>query len=190
MPEKLQEDIRTVKSSMCYHVLEHQVFSASQVVTLQFLLVMAHHLVNLLQGWGHEVICGDVDSAFASGECDHILEGEVKMGGQEHFYLEPQGNVIIPLENDEMCVISSTQVGTFSPTFPVISGVTAALFSLLPVPSMCKSPWNDPSSSAMSVRRGSPEQLIAKLRNLQNASTAIEPRVAVPTELQSDADQT
>ena len=56
--------------------------------------------------------CGDVDKAFASGECDHIIEGEVKMGGQEHFYLEPQGSVIIPLENDEMVVISSTQVGS------------------------------------------------------------------------------
>ena len=89
----------------------------TQVITLKLLMVLALHLVMLLQGWGHEVICGDVDSAFASGECDHILEGEVKMGGQEHFYLEPQGNVIIPLENDEMCVISSTQVGTFSP-FP------------------------------------------------------------------------
>lgn len=34
------------------------------------------------------------------------------MGGQEHFYLEPQGSVIIPLENDEMVVISSTQVSS------------------------------------------------------------------------------
>ena len=51
-----------------------------------------------------------MDKAFKSGECDHVIEGEVKMGGQEHFYLEPQGSVIIPLENDEMVVISSTQV--------------------------------------------------------------------------------
>ena len=28
----------------------------------------------------------------------------------QHFYLETQGSVIIPLENDEMVVISSTQV--------------------------------------------------------------------------------
>lgn len=63
-----------------------------------------------MQGWGHRVDCGDVEKAFDSGECDHIIEGEVKMGGQEHFYLEPQGSVIIPLENDEMVVISSTQV--------------------------------------------------------------------------------
>jgi len=63
-----------------------------------------------LQGWGHRIDCGDVEKAFASGECDHVLEGEVKMGGQEHFYLEPQGSVIIPLENDEMVVIASTQV--------------------------------------------------------------------------------
>ncbi len=67
-----------------------------------------------LQGWGHRIDCGDVDKAFASGECDHVIEGEVKMGGQEHFYLEPQGSVIIPLENDEMVVIASTQVRLLS----------------------------------------------------------------------------
>jgi hypothetical protein len=40
-----------------------------------------------------------------------VVEGEVRIGGQEHFYLEPQGSVVLPGENDEMVVISSTQVG-------------------------------------------------------------------------------
>lgn len=35
-----------------------------------------------VQGWGHSVSCGDVEGAFASGECAHVLEGEVRMGGQ------------------------------------------------------------------------------------------------------------
>ena len=63
-----------------------------------------------MQGWGHTIECGDVEKALTDGSCDHVIEGTVKMGGQEHFYLEPQGTVIIPLENDEMVVISSTQV--------------------------------------------------------------------------------
>ena len=43
-------------------------------------------------------------------QCDVVLEGEVRVGGQEHFYLEPQGTIVLPGENDEMTVISSTQV--------------------------------------------------------------------------------
>lgn len=35
--------------------------------------------------------------------------GEVRMGGQEHFYLETQNCVVIPGEDQEMEVISSTQ---------------------------------------------------------------------------------
>ena len=34
----------------------------------------------------------------------------MRVGGQEHFYLEPQGTVILPGENDEFVIISSTQV--------------------------------------------------------------------------------
>lgn len=62
------------------------------------------------QGWGHRVDCGDVDKCFESGECDHIIEGTCKMGGQEHFYLEPHGSIVIPSENDEIKIIASTQV--------------------------------------------------------------------------------
>jgi CO/xanthine dehydrogenase Mo-binding subunit len=54
------------------------------------------------------IVCGDVDSAWA--QCATVVEGRVRVGGQEHFYLEPQGTVILPGENDEYVVISSTQV--------------------------------------------------------------------------------
>lgn len=40
---------------------------------------------------------------------DHVLEGTIKLGGQEHFYLEPNGAIVIPTENDEFLLISSTQ---------------------------------------------------------------------------------
>ncbi|XP_077989770.1 xanthine dehydrogenase/oxidase-like [Glandiceps talaboti] len=41
---------------------------------------------------------------------DHLLEGEMKMGGQEHFYLETNACIAIPNgEDGEMEIISSTQ---------------------------------------------------------------------------------
>lgn len=52
------------------------------------------------------LVNGDVDKAFA--EADVIVEGECRMGGQEHFYLETQATLAIPKE-DELEVIASTQ---------------------------------------------------------------------------------
>lgn len=52
------------------------------------------------------LVNGDVDKAFA--EADVIVEGECRMGGQEHFYLETQATLAIPKE-DEMELIASTQ---------------------------------------------------------------------------------
>lgn len=53
------------------------------------------------------IVRGDVDKAFATA--DHIREGEVKMGGQEHFYLETQASLAVPKEEDELEVFSSNQ---------------------------------------------------------------------------------
>lgn len=63
-----------------------------------------------LQGWGNRIDCGDVDKCFEPGVCDHVIEGTCKMGGQEHFYLEPHGSIVVPSENDEIKIIASTQV--------------------------------------------------------------------------------
>ncbi|XP_027929084.1 xanthine dehydrogenase 1-like isoform X2 [Vigna unguiculata] len=53
---------------------------------------------------------GDVDHCFQSGLCDRIIEGEVVMGGQEHFYLEPQSSLIWTVDGgNEVHMISSTQ---------------------------------------------------------------------------------
>lgn len=62
---------------------------------------------SFFDGWGHTVQSGDVDAALAGSEC--VLEGETKMGGQEHFYLEPNASIVIPGENDEYVSYSSTQ---------------------------------------------------------------------------------
>lgn len=54
------------------------------------------------------IIKGDAEKAFR--EADHVFTGIVRMGGQEHFYLETQACVAIPKPEDgEMEIWSSTQ---------------------------------------------------------------------------------
>jgi xanthine dehydrogenase/oxidase len=51
---------------------------------------------------------GNSDKVFA--ETSNILEGEIKIGGQEHFYFETNAAIAIPKrEDDELEVISSSQ---------------------------------------------------------------------------------
>jgi xanthine dehydrogenase large subunit len=50
---------------------------------------------------------GDVDSAL--GAAAHRLQGQIEMGGQEHFYLEGQAALALPQEGGDMVVHSSTQ---------------------------------------------------------------------------------
>uniref|UniRef100_A0A8D3BQ73 Aldehyde oxidase 5 n=1 Tax=Scophthalmus maximus TaxID=52904 RepID=A0A8D3BQ73_SCOMX len=51
---------------------------------------------------------GDVDAALKMAE--QILEDEIYMGGQEHFYMETQGLIAVPKgENEEMDLFVSTQ---------------------------------------------------------------------------------
>lgn len=56
---------------------------------------------------GHMLRCGDLEKGFA--QCDHIVEGEARCGGQEHFYLEPCACVVVPGENNEITTTVSTQ---------------------------------------------------------------------------------
>ncbi|XP_047576640.1 aldehyde oxidase [Lutra lutra] len=51
---------------------------------------------------------GNVDEAFKG--VDQILEGEIRMGGQEHFYMETQSMLVVPKgEDQEIDVYVSTQ---------------------------------------------------------------------------------
>ncbi|XP_060888829.1 aldehyde oxidase 6 isoform X2 [Labrus mixtus] len=51
---------------------------------------------------------GNVTEAFKT--VDHIYEGEVKLGGQEHFYMETQSMLVVPVgEETEFSVYVSTQ---------------------------------------------------------------------------------
>jgi xanthine dehydrogenase large subunit len=50
---------------------------------------------------------GDIASGFAKAK--NIVEGEMRIGGQDHFYLEGQISFAIPGEDDEITLYSSTQ---------------------------------------------------------------------------------
>ncbi|KAJ1649451.1 hypothetical protein IWQ61_009472 [Dispira simplex] len=51
---------------------------------------------------------GDIHQGFT--EADHVFEGEYRVNGQEHFYLETMAALVVPKgEDDEFEVISSTQ---------------------------------------------------------------------------------
>uniref|UniRef100_H2YV29 Xanthine dehydrogenase/oxidase n=1 Tax=Ciona savignyi TaxID=51511 RepID=H2YV29_CIOSA len=55
-----------------------------------------------------KIVVNDANSAMTS--CDHILEGEINLAGQEHFYMEPQGCLVVPKgENSEMEIFAVTQ---------------------------------------------------------------------------------
>jgi xanthine dehydrogenase/oxidase len=60
------------------------------------------------QGWGHKVERVNVDTSVWN-EAEVILESDLRMGGQEHFYLEPNAHLVIPGEGDEITSLSSTQ---------------------------------------------------------------------------------
>lgn len=58
-------------------------------------------------GGGRKIERGDVAVALASAP--RTLSGELHIGGQEHFYLESQVAIVIPGEQGQMTVHSSTQ---------------------------------------------------------------------------------
>lgn len=50
---------------------------------------------------------GDIDAGFAKAK--NVVQGEMRIGGQDHFYLEGHISFAIPGEDDEVTVIASTQ---------------------------------------------------------------------------------
>ncbi|KAG6040589.1 hypothetical protein E4U41_007782, partial [Claviceps citrina] len=63
-----------------------------------------------------EIKKGDTEGAF--DKCDHVFTGSVRMGGQEHFYLETNACVAVPKREDgEMEIFASTQNANETQTF-------------------------------------------------------------------------
>jgi len=60
-----------------------------------------------------QISCGDVDSVFATAQ--HVVQGEMRTGAQEQFYLETNACIAIPKqENNEMEIFASTQNPTLT----------------------------------------------------------------------------
>ncbi|CDF38784.1 unnamed protein product [Chondrus crispus] len=58
---------------------------------------------------------GNVSEVFAVAERDgHTVNGSVRIGAQEHWYLEPHGTIAIPDENGEMVILASTQAAAMT----------------------------------------------------------------------------
>ncbi|PHH79027.1 hypothetical protein CDD80_5741 [Ophiocordyceps camponoti-rufipedis] len=63
-----------------------------------------------------EIKKGDAETAM--GRCRHVFTGTVRMGGQEHFYLETQACLVVPkAEDGEMEIFASTQNPNETQTF-------------------------------------------------------------------------
>jgi xanthine dehydrogenase molybdopterin binding subunit len=58
-------------------------------------------------GSPHVIVTGDVDAALAGAA--HVIEGEMRCGAQDHFYLETQAALCSPTEDGTWFVQSSTQ---------------------------------------------------------------------------------
>lgn len=58
-------------------------------------------------GPGLTIARGDVDKALA--EAAHVIDGAIRIGGQEHFYLEGQVSLALPGEDGEMLLYTATQ---------------------------------------------------------------------------------
>ena len=54
-----------------------------------------------------EIKTGSVKEGF--DQSDHIVTGELHIGGQEHFYLETNAILVVPKEDGEMEIFNSTQ---------------------------------------------------------------------------------
>lgn len=62
---------------------------------------------------------GDVEKVLK--EAPHVVEGEMRVGGQEHFYLETHACIAIPKgEDGEVELIASTQNPTATQASPLV----------------------------------------------------------------------
>lgn len=73
----------------------------------------------------HVIDSGNVDDAWS--KADVVVEGEMRIGGQDHFYLETNATLAIPGENGGMELFASTQNATKTQMFAAhVCGVPAS----------------------------------------------------------------
>ncbi|KAF2368641.1 Xanthine dehydrogenase small subunit [Trinorchestia longiramus] len=92
---------------------EHTARCAAKLVKVQY-KVDGKPIITLeeaiaAKSYLHEMSLHSGDVAAAHAAADHTLEGEVHVGGQEHFYMEPNTHLAVPGECNSMTVFSCTQ---------------------------------------------------------------------------------
>lgn len=59
---------------------------------------IAHNSFHECPPYTNRIFRGDTKAAFES--CDHVIDGEVRTGGQEHFYMETHSVRVVPSGED------------------------------------------------------------------------------------------
>ena len=96
------------KYVVCKNESDDAVFSILEAIEKESFFPGSHTIDTSknenLQGTGK-----DVKEVFAATPKERIVEGEIKIGGQEHFYFEPQVSLVEPRDGGEMIIHTSSQ---------------------------------------------------------------------------------
>jgi xanthine dehydrogenase large subunit len=94
------DDLETARKAAMAAIIEYE--ALTPVLDVKEALRKKHFVTE-----SHRQKRGDSNKALQAAT--HILEGELEIGGQEHFYLETQVSSVMPTEDGGMIVYTSTQ---------------------------------------------------------------------------------
>ncbi|SEF92257.1 xanthine dehydrogenase molybdopterin binding subunit [Vibrio hangzhouensis] len=93
-------DLETARKAAHAAIVEYEALPS--ILDVKEALAQQHFVTE-----SHQQKRGDSEKALASAK--HVIEGELEIGGQEHFYLETQVSSVMPTEDGGMIVYTSTQ---------------------------------------------------------------------------------
>ena len=90
-----------------------QAFAAVKLIEVKYEVL--EPILTIKEAWKREkftykpqkIIRGDAEQAIKRAE--NVVKGDLRCGGQDHFYLESHISLVIPAEDQDMTVLSSTQ---------------------------------------------------------------------------------
>ena len=62
---------------------------------------------------------GHIEKGFLTS--DHILEGDIQIGGQDHFYIETQTSLVQPILDEEIVIHRFGSPRYFGLKFPILN---------------------------------------------------------------------
>ncbi|KAF8386532.1 gad-3 [Pristionchus pacificus] len=97
------EDVQTARRAAKLVRVEYERLPA--ILTMEEAIAARSYLSEKPEIYGKSE--EDIEAALKAAPI--LLEGECSIGGQEHMYFETQSSVVVPMENDEWTVYTSTQ---------------------------------------------------------------------------------